>query len=319
VHSVANKAYRYGFNGMEKDDELKGSGNSYDFGARIYDPRVGRWLAVDPFDYHYSNTSPYGFALNSPLMFVDPDGKKVIIHYTNEKGKHKKLKLKNMNQLKEDYSNAFVNEVMGVLRTADELGLEEVQDMVTRKESVGIYYKENIRGGAAFEKNGGENPYIMWDPAMSDLLISKEDAQKMHDAVLQFEGENGDTPRPDSKAYQAYVDKKNEFLDPIRNEIVNNSKNLIEPDEFLIHELGHWLDFLGDGIKIFVEEDERYSDDSEDALMDNKNEKDVIDGIEKKYTKLKGKEGRKHHRSVAGGKRINKSKRSSFKDQKNYK
>jgi glutamyl-tRNA(Gln) amidotransferase subunit D len=33
--------YRYGFNNMEKDDELKGSGNSYDFGARIYDPRVG--------------------------------------------------------------------------------------------------------------------------------------------------------------------------------------------------------------------------------------------------------------------------------------
>ncbi len=31
--------YRYGFNGMEKDDEISGSGNSYDFGARTYDPR----------------------------------------------------------------------------------------------------------------------------------------------------------------------------------------------------------------------------------------------------------------------------------------
>jgi RHS repeat-associated protein len=40
--------YRYGFGGHEKDDEIKGEGNSLDFGARIYDPRLGRWLSVDP-------------------------------------------------------------------------------------------------------------------------------------------------------------------------------------------------------------------------------------------------------------------------------
>ncbi|GGD36603.1 hypothetical protein GCM10011343_28070 [Flavobacterium orientale] len=42
------ESYRYGFNGMEKDDEIKGEGNSYDFGARMLDPRVGRWFAPDP-------------------------------------------------------------------------------------------------------------------------------------------------------------------------------------------------------------------------------------------------------------------------------
>ncbi len=36
--TLTSPDYRYGFNGMEKDDELKGNGNSYDFGARIYDP-----------------------------------------------------------------------------------------------------------------------------------------------------------------------------------------------------------------------------------------------------------------------------------------
>ena len=35
-------SYRYGFNGMEKDDKVKGEGNSYDFGARMYDSRIGR-------------------------------------------------------------------------------------------------------------------------------------------------------------------------------------------------------------------------------------------------------------------------------------
>ena len=41
--------YRYGFNGMEKDDEIEGEGNSYDFGARTYDPRIGRFKRIDPF------------------------------------------------------------------------------------------------------------------------------------------------------------------------------------------------------------------------------------------------------------------------------
>ncbi|MBN4081587.1 RHS repeat-associated core domain-containing protein [bacterium AH-315-C07] len=67
--------YRYGFNGMEKDDELNGSGNSYDFGARIYDPRVGRWLSLDPLMDKYPDLSGYNFTSNNPVLFVDYDGK----------------------------------------------------------------------------------------------------------------------------------------------------------------------------------------------------------------------------------------------------
>lgn len=66
--------YRYGFNGMEKDDELKGIGNSYDFGARMYDPRVGRWFAIDRYDEYFPQISPYAYSLNSPLMFTDKNG-----------------------------------------------------------------------------------------------------------------------------------------------------------------------------------------------------------------------------------------------------
>ncbi|WMJ74878.1 RHS repeat-associated core domain-containing protein [Cytophagaceae bacterium ABcell3] len=69
--------YKYGFNGMEKDDELKGNGNSYDFGARIYDPRIGRWLSIDPIAGEYPFVSPYVFALNTPIQAKDPDGERV--------------------------------------------------------------------------------------------------------------------------------------------------------------------------------------------------------------------------------------------------
>ncbi|HSH65089.1 MAG TPA: RHS repeat-associated core domain-containing protein, partial [Bacteroidia bacterium] len=69
-----NGSYRYGFNGKEKDDELKGGGNSYDFGARIYDPRLGRWLSTDPLQKKYPGESPYSFAGNSPIVLLDNDG-----------------------------------------------------------------------------------------------------------------------------------------------------------------------------------------------------------------------------------------------------
>jgi RHS repeat-associated protein len=68
------KGYRFGFNGMEADDQIKGDGNSYDFGARMLDPRLGRWLTIDKFVVKKPFVSPYiGFADN-PLMFIDPDG-----------------------------------------------------------------------------------------------------------------------------------------------------------------------------------------------------------------------------------------------------
>jgi RHS repeat-associated protein len=66
--------YRYGFNGKEKDDELKGIGNSYDFGARMLDPRVGRWFAVDKMRMKAPEWSPYRFGFDNPIRYKDPDG-----------------------------------------------------------------------------------------------------------------------------------------------------------------------------------------------------------------------------------------------------
>ena len=59
---------------MEKDDEVKGQGNSYDFGARIMDPRIGRWLSRDPSFKKYPSWSPYNHSFNNPLVFKDDDG-----------------------------------------------------------------------------------------------------------------------------------------------------------------------------------------------------------------------------------------------------
>jgi RHS repeat-associated protein len=67
-----SEGYRYGFNGMEKDDEVKGEGNSYTTEFRQYDPRLGRWLSLDPrFDL---SMSPYNGIDNNPVKYNDPKG-----------------------------------------------------------------------------------------------------------------------------------------------------------------------------------------------------------------------------------------------------
>ncbi len=67
--------YRFSFNGMEKIDEINGSGNVLDFGARIYDSRLGRWLSRDPHEKKYSGFTPFCFNNNNPVFFFDPTGK----------------------------------------------------------------------------------------------------------------------------------------------------------------------------------------------------------------------------------------------------
>jgi RHS repeat-associated protein len=70
----AGMQYRYGFNGKEEDDEVKGDGNSLDFGARIYDPRLGRWFSPDKMEKDAPSISTYVFVENTPLAAIDPDG-----------------------------------------------------------------------------------------------------------------------------------------------------------------------------------------------------------------------------------------------------
>ncbi len=67
--------YRYGFNSKEMDNETYGGqGNEYDYGFRIYNPRVGRFLSVDPLENKYPWYTPYQFAGNKPIFAKDMDG-----------------------------------------------------------------------------------------------------------------------------------------------------------------------------------------------------------------------------------------------------
>ncbi|RZK25507.1 MAG: hypothetical protein EOO43_05365, partial [Flavobacterium sp.] len=70
----ATNGYRYGFNGKENDNDVKGEGNQQDYGMRIYDTRIGKFLSIDPLFQKYIWQSSYLCAQDNPIKLIDFDG-----------------------------------------------------------------------------------------------------------------------------------------------------------------------------------------------------------------------------------------------------
>jgi RHS repeat-associated protein len=70
---TATSDYRYGFNGKEKDKNIS-SLTAYDYGFRIYNPAIGKFLSLDPLIGDYAMLTPYQFSSNSPIAGIDRDG-----------------------------------------------------------------------------------------------------------------------------------------------------------------------------------------------------------------------------------------------------
>ncbi|MBL0095409.1 MAG: hypothetical protein IPP46_02145 [Bacteroidetes bacterium] len=124
---------------MENDNEVKGVGNSLDFGARIYDTRLGRWISVDPLIKKYPDLSPYNFVAGNPITSVDPDGKEIFLYH-----------IKNINSSDGKYVHT-ANEVSDKTNRA----LKAILSTSEGLEFIGQFAKANQTiGGHTFKENG---------------------------------------------------------------------------------------------------------------------------------------------------------------------
>jgi RHS repeat-associated protein len=91
---------------MEKDDEVKGEGNSYTTEFRQYDPRVGRWLSIDPKSTSIPWQSHYVSMDNNPIWLNDPNGDWIPVELSKAARKNGGIK-----KLEETFRNAYGLEI----------------------------------------------------------------------------------------------------------------------------------------------------------------------------------------------------------------
>jgi RHS repeat-associated protein len=154
-------SYKYGFNGKENDNEVKGDGNQQDYGMRIYDPRLGRFLSVDPISKKYAELTPYQFASNTPIVAVDIDGLESSVDFRYDRWDREFLSgNKTAEQIQKEQKTYGVSGVVGggltldlmtggtglkILGALGILGL--ISDMNTMGNVKDPHYKKELKNG----------------------------------------------------------------------------------------------------------------------------------------------------------------------------
>jgi RHS repeat-associated protein len=121
--------YRYGFNGKEKDDEGMGGGSqTYDYGFRIYNPSLAKFLSVDPLFASFAYYTPYQFSSNMPISCIDIDGleAKLAIACTNHTPEDDAAFRGRAARLEKEYDYVYVESTNGLEMLSD-LAFQTVQ------------------------------------------------------------------------------------------------------------------------------------------------------------------------------------------------
>jgi RHS repeat-associated protein len=139
LYKTGAKESRFGFQGQEEDDEIKGEGNSVNYTFRMHDPRLGRFFAIDPLIGNYPHYTPYSFSGNKVIMCVELEGMEEFIATLSPDG--------NNWYITWNFEVSQTEGQMGKIlyQTKDKQVIEEIRDLNAAERAIGwIKERENI-------------------------------------------------------------------------------------------------------------------------------------------------------------------------------
>lgn len=163
--TMSGTQYRNGFQGQEGDDKVKGKGNSVNYKYRMHDPRVGRFLSIDPIFMSFPWNSTYAFSENRVIDGVELEGLEFITYQKKKNGRYMgKTKIRKATASEiEDYKDAF-----GIKGAPGKDELWRITDIQTEDGfSKGTGYERwKTRGGRKLNQHVTQNwlqKFIAWD------------------------------------------------------------------------------------------------------------------------------------------------------------
>jgi RHS repeat-associated protein len=183
---------RYLYNGKELQDQVIGGTpfGWYDYGARFYDPEIGRWHSVDPKTEKYYFISTYAYCANDVINVIDPDGRDITIWYNDKNGNLQSWVFngKNTTMPRNDFVRKFVNAYNYDIKNGGGDNLKKAafstKINVQIVETDGTSESSNVIVTAS-DGNKYEETMVQWNPSLG---LETKDGKSMSPATtLEYE------------------------------------------------------------------------------------------------------------------------------------
>ena len=196
ITTLTDSTNRWRYSGKEEQKAIDAALPLIDYGARMYDPTIARWMSVDPLAEKYYPVGPYIYCAGNPVRSIDINGESITDYY-NLRGKLKK----SVNDGKTDkyfVLKTVSNETM-LLKVPSNSVLNKMDQAYKKTEKTGLEHGFRVgeQGGSSIIISGSpdEITYEQWKPAIDDLRENVGE-NVSYDAHTHPKKESGSTNIP---------------------------------------------------------------------------------------------------------------------------